>query len=305
MKTIWGNELANEVKDTIRSEVDQIKAEGKRLPVLAVVLVGDNPASQSYVQSKANACINVGMENRTITLDGNISQEELLDTVKKLNADEIYCLLMGCYFHDTGMGIRKKDYDEFSQKIDFGNYFETHSRKNIPDIIRTFHNEFSGLFLEKYSDLFEIPSAEHLYAIIQISRGHRKTDLTDEKEYPIALPVLGGNTICLPYLSALIRLADEIDVAAGRNLSFLYETSSLTNEKDIIEFGKHEAIKEVAVSDQEFVLIIDTDDETVYNNIRKMSLKMQKTVDECCAAVTGRTPYVITQKAIKLKRIKG
>ncbi len=225
--------------------------------------------------------------------------------IEKLNADEIYCLLMGCYFHDTGMGIRKKDYDEFSQKIDFGNYFETHSRKNIPDIIRTFHNEFSGLFLEKYSDLFEIPSAEHLYAIIQISRGHRKTDLTDEKEYPIALPVLGGNTICLPYLSALIRLADEIDVAAGRNLSFLYETSSLTNEKDIIEFGKHEAIKEVAVSDQEFVLIIDTDDETVYNNIRKMSLKMQKTVDECCAAVTGRTPYDITQKAIKLKRIKG
>lgn len=225
--------------------------------------------------------------------------------IEKLNADEIYCLLMGCYFHDTGMGIRKKDYDEFSQKIDFGNYFETHSRKNIPDIIRTFHNEFSGLFLKKYSDLFEIPSAEHLYAIIQISRGHRKTDLTDEKEYPIALPVLGGNTICLPYLSALIRLADEIDVAAGRNLSFLYETSSLTNEKDIIEFGKHEAIKEVAVSDQEFVLIIDTDDETVYNNIRKMSLKMQKTVDECCAAVTGRTPYVITQKEIKLKRIKG
>lgn len=225
--------------------------------------------------------------------------------IEKLNADEIYCLLMGCYFHDTGMGIRKKDYDEFSQKIDFGNYFETHSRKNIPDIIRTFHNEFSGLFLEKYSDLFEIPSAEHLYAIIQISRGHRKTDLTDEKEYPIALPVLGGNTICLPYLSALIRLADEIDVAAGRNLSFLYETSSLTNEKDIIEFGKHEAIKEVAVSDQEFVLIIDTDDETVYNNIRKMSLKMQKTVDECCAAVTGRTPYDITQKAIKLERIKG
>lgn len=88
MKTIWGNELANEVKDTIRSEVDQIKDEGKRLPVLAVVLVGDNPASQSYVRSKANACINVGMENRTITLDGNISQEELLDTVKKLNADE-------------------------------------------------------------------------------------------------------------------------------------------------------------------------------------------------------------------------
>lgn len=87
MKTIWGNELAKEVKDSIREKVDAIKASGKRLPVLAVVLVGDNPASQSYVRSKANACVNVGMENRTITLDGNITQEELLKTVKELNAD--------------------------------------------------------------------------------------------------------------------------------------------------------------------------------------------------------------------------
>ncbi len=223
--------------------------------------------------------------------------------LEKLNADEIYSLLMGCYFHDTGMGIRKKDYDEFARQIDFGDYFETHSRDNIPDIIRDFHNEFSGLFLKKYSALFDIPSEEHLRAIIQISRGHRKTDLTDEKEYPIALPVSGGNTICFPYLSALIRLADEIDVAAGRNLSFLYDSETLTNEKDIIEFGKHEAIKEVVVLEDRFVLVVDTDDEFVYNNIKKMASKMQKTVDECCFAVTGRTPYTITQKSIEIRKI--
>ncbi|MBQ5399272.1 MAG: hypothetical protein IIU14_07535 [Ruminococcus sp.] len=225
--------------------------------------------------------------------------------LEKLNADEIYCLLMGCYFHDTGMGIRKKDYDEFSRRIDFGDYFETHSRDNISDIIRDFHNEFSGLFIKKYAALFDIPSQEHLKAIIQISRGHRKTDLTDESEYPTALPVSGGNTICLPYLSGLIRLADEIDVAAGRNLSFLYTTSNLTNEKDIIEFGKHDAIKEVEVYEDSFVLVIRTDDENVYGNIQKMSLKMQKTLDECRRAVEGRTPYEITQKTIELKRIGG
>lgn len=223
--------------------------------------------------------------------------------IDNLNADEIYCLLMGCYFHDTGMGIRKKDYEEFSQKIDFGDYFETHSRDRIPDIIRDFHNEFSGLFLQKYSALFDIPSEEHLRAIIQISRGHRKTDLTDENEYPIALPVKGGNTICFPYLAVLIRLSDEIDVAAGRNLSFLYDTDSLTNEKDIIEFGKHEAIKEVVVLEDRFVLLIDTDDEFVYNNIKNMSVKMQKTLDECRRAVTGRTQHTITQKIIEIKRI--
>ncbi len=223
--------------------------------------------------------------------------------IEKLNADEIYCLLMGCYFHDTGMGIRKKDYDEFSQKIDFENYFETHSRENIPDIIRDFHNEFSGLFIRKYSALFDIPSEEHLRAIIQISRGHRKTNLMDEKDYPIAMPVESGNTICFPYLSGLIRLADEIDVAAGRNLSFLYDTGSLTNEKDIIEFGKHEAIKEVLVQKDCFVLLVDTNDEFVFNNIKTMSIKMQKTLDKCLLAVNGRTPHTITQKKIEIKRM--
>ncbi len=223
----------------------------------------------------------------------------------KLNADEIYSLLMGCYFHDTGMGIRKKDYDEFASKIDFGDYFDTHSRDNISDIIRDFHNEFSGQFIRKYAELFDIPSEEHLNAIIQISRGHRKTDLTDEEEYPVAMPVGSGNTICLPYLAGLIRLADEIDVAAGRNLSFLYNTSSLTNKKDIIEFGKHEAIKEVGVLRDSFVLFVDTDDEFVLNNIGKMSLKMQKTLDECNFAVEKRTPFTFTQKTIEIKNIRS
>lgn len=224
--------------------------------------------------------------------------------LEKLNADEIYSLLMGCYFHDTGMGISKKDYAEFFPKIDFGDYFNTHSPDRVSDIIRDFHNEFSGLFLKKYAELFDIPTEEHLKAIIQISRGHRKTDLLNEEEYPIALKVAGGNTICFPYLSALIRLADEIDVAAGRNLSFLYNIDTLTDEKDIVEFGKHEAIKEVLVYEDKFVLMVDTDDEFVYNNIKKMSLKMKKTLDECRLAVTGRTPYIITQESIELKRYK-
>jgi hypothetical protein len=224
--------------------------------------------------------------------------------INKLNADEIYCLLMGCYFHDTGMGIRHKDFDEFSSQIDFGDYFETHSRDSITDIVRDFHNEFSGLFIKKYASLFDIPSPEHLRAIIQISRGHRKTDLMDEKEYPIAMPVPSGNTICFPYLAGLIRLSDEIDVAVGRNLSFLYDAETLTDRKDIIEFGKHEAIKRVLVEEDRFVLLIDTHDEFVYDNIRKMSRKMQKTVDDCNRAVSGRTPYTITQKTIEIKRYK-
>ena len=80
--------------------------------------------------------------------------------IDKMNADEIYCLLLGCYFHDTGMGISKKDFVEFSKNIDFGNYFDTHSRENLPEIIRNFHNEYSGQFIRKYAHFFEFPSEE-------------------------------------------------------------------------------------------------------------------------------------------------
>ena len=88
MKIIWGNVLAEEVKADIRQKVEAIKLAGKRLPVLAVVLVGDNPASQSYVKSKANACVSVGMENRTLVFEESISQEELVQVIRQLNDDE-------------------------------------------------------------------------------------------------------------------------------------------------------------------------------------------------------------------------
>ena len=88
MKLIWGNALAEEVKADIRQKVEAIKLAGKRLPVLAVVLVGDNPASQSYVKSKANACVSVGMENRTLVFEESISQEELVQVIRQLNDDE-------------------------------------------------------------------------------------------------------------------------------------------------------------------------------------------------------------------------
>ena len=83
------------------------------------------------------------------------------DQIGRLNADELYALLMGCYLHDTGMGITMKDYEAFSRRIDFGTYFDTHSRDDLPAIIRDFHHEYSGQFIRKYADVFEIPSREH------------------------------------------------------------------------------------------------------------------------------------------------
>ena len=222
--------------------------------------------------------------------------------IEKLNPDELYALLLGIYFHDCGMGISRSDYEEFSAAINFGDYFETHDQNDLPETIRSFHNEFSGQFILKYADFFEIPSEAHLKAIVQISRGHRKTDLMDEREYPIAFPLPNGQTICLPYLSALIRLSDEIDVTAARNSPLLYDIASI-HGVSFIEHKKHLAIRDMAITDDAFILMVDTKDDSLVESIREMIVKMQKTLDDCRRAVLGRTPYVITQERIELRRI--
>lgn len=225
------------------------------------------------------------------------------EQIDKLNADEMYVLLLGCYFHDTGMGISHADFDEFSKQINFGNYFDTHSRDNYPEIVRNFHQEFSGLFLRKYAKFFEFPSEEHLFAIIQISRGHRKTDLNDEKEYPLNLKVPSGNTICLPYLAALVRLADEIDVTASRNSKAIYDLNKIVKEIDLIEFMKHEAVHSLDITDKAFIMGIKSDDPKIIEGLNILAGKMKKTLDYCRSVVNNRTSFTITQEDVIIKNL--
>ena len=225
------------------------------------------------------------------------------EQIDKLNADEMYVLLLGCYFHDTGMGISHADFDEFSKQINFGNYFDTHSRDNYPEIVRNFHQEFSGLFLRKYAKFFEFPSEEHLFAIIQISRGHRKTDLNDEKEYPLNLKVPSGNTICLPYLAALVRLADEIDVSASRNSKAIYDLNKIVKEIDLIEFMKHEAVHSLEITDKAFIMGIKSDDQKIIEGLNILKGKMKKTLDYCRSVVNNRTFFTITQEDVIIKNL--
>ena len=226
------------------------------------------------------------------------------DQVDKLNADEIYCLLLGCYFHDTGMGVSHKDFEEFSKQINFGNYFDTHSRDNYPEIIRNFHNEYSGLFIKKYAQFFDLPSKAHLFAVIQISRGHRKTDLFNDNEYSSCLSIPNSkNKICVKYLSALVRLADEIDVTAARNSKMTYDIKKITKEIDLIEFMKHEAVVGLDINEKDFVMRVHTNDDKIYNSLNIMLGKMQKTLDNCRSAVNENTPYNISQEKVLIMKV--
>lgn len=85
---INGKEISLKRKDELKIKINQLKEQGKRIPKLVVVLVGDNQASQTYVRNKEKACTYVGMLSEVIRLKASICEEELIDVIENLNKDE-------------------------------------------------------------------------------------------------------------------------------------------------------------------------------------------------------------------------
>ena len=84
---IDGNKISAELRSEIKQKVASRLQKGHRAPGLAVILVGEDPASAVYVGKKVKACQEVGFESREIRLSENIDQKALLDEVDKLNQD--------------------------------------------------------------------------------------------------------------------------------------------------------------------------------------------------------------------------
>jgi methylenetetrahydrofolate dehydrogenase (NADP+)/methenyltetrahydrofolate cyclohydrolase len=84
---IDGKAIAAAIREEIRTEVEELSRAGV-VPGLATVLVGDNPASATYVRAKQRACEKAGIASRDIRLPESVSEAELLETVAGLNADE-------------------------------------------------------------------------------------------------------------------------------------------------------------------------------------------------------------------------
>lgn len=83
---IEGRSIAEKVYAQLRGEITQLKKSG-RTPGLAVVLVGDNPASRAYVRSKDKMCRDLGLHSVKLELPADTTQEELLQRVRELNGD--------------------------------------------------------------------------------------------------------------------------------------------------------------------------------------------------------------------------
>ncbi len=81
---IDGKKISQQIKDELKEKVESLKAEGKS-GALAVIQVGEDPASSVYVRNKKNACAYIGIESLAYELPEDISEEELLELIAKLN----------------------------------------------------------------------------------------------------------------------------------------------------------------------------------------------------------------------------
>lgn len=87
MQIIDGKKTASDIREELRNELVELKQKYNKVPGLVTILVGENPASQVYVNMKIKACSEIGMHSRLEKLDASISEAELLNIIVQYNND--------------------------------------------------------------------------------------------------------------------------------------------------------------------------------------------------------------------------
>jgi methylenetetrahydrofolate dehydrogenase (NADP+)/methenyltetrahydrofolate cyclohydrolase len=90
MILIDGKKVAADIRNELKEKISKLKAEGKNIPGLVAIIVGDDPASQIYVASKGKACEEIGMRTKTEKLSADISEAELLTLIQSYNQNRDY-----------------------------------------------------------------------------------------------------------------------------------------------------------------------------------------------------------------------
>lgn len=231
----------------------------------------------------------------------NLCNQLIGSQMERLTPEDLYVLLMGALFHDVGMGVSTADFEQFRAVLGFPEPTDDTARAWA---VRDHHQELSGLYLEKYWQMLDFPNEAYARAVIQVCRGHRKTDLMDQREYPPQFEVEPGKTVSLPYLAALLCLADELDIAAERNVSFLYDVEHMPSPRDRREFRKHMAIHRVELQEERVVVYAWAEDPDIRAGVEEVTDKLRDKLLMCRRVAAERSSFVILQADVVLRMEK-
>jgi len=85
MTILDGKKVAQDIRNELKADIEKLKTTGSEMPGLVAILVGDNPASESYVKGKAKACEEIGMRAKTEKYPAEMKEEELLQLIESYN----------------------------------------------------------------------------------------------------------------------------------------------------------------------------------------------------------------------------
>lgn len=220
---IDGKQIAADIRAELRTQIDALRAQGKRAPRLAILIVGHNPASETYVTNKMKACAEVGIEAERLAFEADITEQQLLAEVARLNADDtidgfIVQLPLPDHISETRI-LSAIDYRKDVDGLTPENVGRT--VQGLPSIISATPRGIRELLAR-----YQIPTAGRHVVVIGRSNivGKPIAMLLMQRPY-LSLPnlsasALGDATVTICHsktrdLAAITRTADIIIVAAG------------------------------------------------------------------------------------------
>ena len=223
MTLLDGKHIASLIRAELKQQVDQLLAHGHRAPKLAVVIVGHNPASETYVNNKIKACAEVGIQAEKVALEADLTEQALLQEVQRLNQDPsvdgfIVQLPLPEHINETTI-LSAIDYRKDVDGLTPENVGRT--VQGLPSLVSATPKGIREL-LARYN----IPTAGRHVVVIGRSNivGKPVAMLLMQKPY-LSLPgmsaaSLGDATVTICHsktqdLAAICRTADIIIVAAG------------------------------------------------------------------------------------------
>lgn len=207
-----------------------------------------------------------------------LTQKEL----ECLNSDELYILMMACILHDVGMCIPEKKIEDLCSHEEYKFYQNNYKEKSLEIFLRDQHHILSKNFIIEEWKMLEIPTEKYAYAIALVAQGHRKVDLSDFEIYePKHFVKSGRESVCLPYLSCILRISDELDISNIRTPEILCKYYIPDNEISRREFRKHQSTIQVNFLNDTVLIESKCTDHNILAALEEQFEKIQNVISSC------------------------
>lgn len=233
----------------------------------------------------------------------NYSNILIGSNISLLNCGEIYVLMMAAALHDAGVGISRDDFSEFISRENFSEYLTEHPDASYKQIIRNLHHELSGCFIKKYSMQLDIPD-EFVYPIIMAAKGHRKIDLRNSAEYPEKY-YSGKHIIRLPYIAAIVRLADEMDIEAEQKIYIEHMGDETESNCCLSAWHLKSAVKDIILTEKRCIILVDKNSlfESEMNEIKNRAKKLKSVMAYTADVIQRRSCFKMKWRTISVEYI--